>query len=72
MATLSVSLQKEAFARAYVTDLTGRRVLELGQRKLGALTPEQFQIPTSSLRPGMYIVVLDGEQFRQSSKLVVE
>jgi hypothetical protein len=44
----------------------------LGQRKLSALTPEQFQIPTSSLRPGMYIVVLDGEQFRQSSKLVVE
>ncbi|HLP92437.1 MAG TPA: T9SS type A sorting domain-containing protein [Saprospiraceae bacterium] len=72
VAFLSVSLQKEALARAYVTDLSGRCVLELGQRKLSALTPEQFQIPTSSLHPGLYIVVLEGEQFRQSSKLVVE
>ncbi len=72
VAILSVSLQKEALARAYVTDLSGRRVLELGQRNLSGLTPEQFQIPVSSLLPGLYIVVLEGEQFRQSSKLVVE
>lgn len=71
VAFLSVSLQKEARASAYVTDLTGRRVLELGRRTLSALTPELFQIPVSTLRPGLYMVVVEGEQFRQSSKLVV-
>ncbi|MCC7464981.1 MAG: T9SS type A sorting domain-containing protein [Saprospiraceae bacterium] len=68
---LSATLQKEAVARAYVTDLNGRLVSDLGQRTLSALTPELFQIPTASLPSGMYIVVLEGEQFRTCNKLMV-
>jgi hypothetical protein len=71
-AQLSVSLLQDAAAHAYVTDIAGRRVADLGERRLSAHTQELFQIPAHSLSPGLYVVVVEGANFRKSSKLIVE
>lgn len=70
-AHLSISLQQDAMVRAYVTDMTGRLVADLGEHNLSAHTQELLQVPAHRLSPGMYLVVVEGPAFKKTNKLTV-
>jgi Secretion system C-terminal sorting domain len=69
---LSVLLKENQQVHVSVTDLSGRQVLDFGTRNVFAQTQEQWQINSgNSLPNGTYVVLVEGENFRESRKLVV-
>ncbi len=70
-ANVSISLKENGQAKLYVTDVAGRVVADLGQRKLLAQTQEVFSIAGNLLPAGTYFVVAEGDNFRETQKLML-
>ena len=67
---LRVDLPRAATVRATLYDVAGRRVRELGAIRMGG-GPNELAVDVSTLRAGVYFVVLDSDVGRASRKLVV-
>lgn len=70
-ANLSITLKETGVVQVQVMDLTGRMVTNLGSRTAMAGTQEVFQFNAGSLPAGTYFVVANGDNFKQTQKLVL-
>lgn len=69
-AEISFTTEKTAMVRVQVLNHTGACVLDLGNIRTEAGN-NRIELPVQNLVPGMYFVVLRGENINLSSKLVV-
>ncbi len=67
---LAVSLSKEATVSAFVTDLQGRRVLEISPSTLLNKGTNELPIPSSALASGAYIYYVSIDNQTTSGKLI--
>ncbi len=69
---LSVLLKENQQVHVSVTDLSGRQVLDFGTREVFAQMQEQWRINSGNNLPnGTYVVLVEGESFKEARKLVV-
>jgi hypothetical protein len=71
-ANVYLTLREKATVRVQVVDLAGKVVRLLNERELPAESVEVFTIETAALAPGFYFVIAEGNNFRQTQKLVVD